>query len=458
MSGVKPLLRERRLSQVECMPACSCVRALIPVLMLALATSPIHAEQSPTPQAARAAMEAKDYAAAETIYRQLLIAGAPSPELLTDLGLSLQLQGRSAEAIHSYSLALRQKFIPETYALLAEERCRMGELDTARPMLARIYREQRNNPRVVSAVASCYLESDEPIESAVVYRTLIEHKEFASDLAIVQLGKSYIRSGQFFAKELSKTPGAEPFLAALRKAPDAGSAGARGAFEEAARVSPYFRPDLDWISAVNLWRQHPKDVALLYLLSVLSAEEGMREIESCESQFPASPYLQQFYADVLADQGHGDEAVAQYEELVRKYPDLSEIHYSLGLLREKRQEWAPAADAFRQQLATYPNDERAAAHLSKCMLQMQQYAAVREFLQPKIHAAHPPEWASLGLAEAEQKLGNSDKAIQILVAAEHAPESDKAVHYRLMRLYAVSGRLDDAKRELALFEAASKQQ
>jgi tetratricopeptide (TPR) repeat protein len=408
-------------------------------------------------QAARHSMDAKDYSAAEQIYRKVIATDSSSAELLTDLGLSLQLQGRSADAIHYYSLALKQRYIPETYSLLAQEKCRMGQLDSLRPMLGKIWREQRENLRVISAVAPCYLDIDEPVESAIIYQTLLDGHQYPPDLAMVQLAKSYIRSGQFFAAKLSKASGSEPFLAALRQAPEAGSTGARSAFPQAARISTHFRPDLDWKAAATLWRQYPQDTALLYLLSVLSAEQGMHQIQICEEQFPESPYLEQFYADVLADQGRGDEAIAEYEKLVRDHPDLSDLHYSLGLLHEKREEWAAAADAFRGQLAAYPNDERAAAHLSKCMLQMEQYAALSDFLSPLMHAEHPPQWASVDLAEAEQKLGHPDDAIRTLTAAEQDPNVDKLVHYRLMHLYTLSNRPADAKREYALFQAAAKQ-
>jgi tetratricopeptide (TPR) repeat protein len=304
-------------------------------------------------------------------------------------------------------------------------------------------------------VAPCYLEIDEPVESAIVYQTLVGSKDYAPDLALVQLAKSYIRSGQFFATKLSKATGSEPFLQALREASTAGSAGARSAFPEAARISRYFQPDLSWADAEQRWRQHPQDTALLYLLSVLSAEEGMRQIELCQEQYPASPYLEQFHADVLADQGQGDEAAAEYEQLMREHPDLSELRYNLGLLREKREEWEAAAKAFREQIAVYPNDERAAAHLSRCMIQMEQYSAARDFLEPRIRADHPPQWASLNLAEADEKLGNPDAAIRVLVTAEREPDADKLVHYRLVHLYSISGRAADAKREFALFQAAS---
>lgn len=331
----------------------------------------------------------------------------------------------------------------------------MGEFDSVRPMLGKIFREDLHNFRVVSAVAPCYLEIDEPVESVVVYEAILKNREYPADLALVQLAKSYIRSGQLFVGKLSKASGSEPFVAALRQASAGGSAGARSAFPQAAGTSPYFKPDLDWNAALNLWRQHPQDTALLYLLSVLSGEQGMQQVQSCEQQFPSSPYLAQFYADMLADQGRGDEAIAQYEQLERDHPDLSELHYNLGLLHEKREEWPAAAQAFQRQLDAYPNDERAAAHLSRCMLQMEQYAQVRDFLAPRMKSEHPPQWASLNLAEAEQKLGDRDAAIKTLVAAEGEPNADKLVHYRLMLLYTLSGRSADAKREYARFQAAN---
>jgi tetratricopeptide (TPR) repeat protein len=426
------------------------------VLAISLFAPSIQAQQAAELQAARQAMEAKQYTVAEKLYRKVLAQTPSSSAVLTDLGLSLQMQGRSADAMRYYSLALKQKYLPETYALLAQEKCRMEDLDGVRPMLDKIFREERQNLRVISVVAPCYLDVDEPVESTVIYQTLLNDKDYPADLSFVQLAKSYIQSGQFFATKLSKAPGSEPFLAALREASSEGTAGARSAFPVAAKMSPYFQPDLSWSDAVDRWRQHPQDITLLYLLSVLSAEQGMRQIEACDEQFPASPYLEQFHADVLADQGHSDEAAAEYEQLMREHPDLSDLLYSLGLLREKREEWEAASEAFRQQLAAYPIDERAAAHLSKCMLQMEQYAALREFLQPLMRAEHPPQWASLNLAEAEQKLGNVKAAIQILVTAEADPSPDKLVHYRLMHLYTISGRSADAKREFALFQAASR--
>jgi superkiller protein 3 len=430
---------------------------MLRIAWLALAATASAAQPSLLDQA-KQAMEAQQYAAAEADYRKALAEDPNSAPLLTDLGLSLQMQGRSAEAMRYYSMALKLRYTPETYALLAEEKCRMGELDEAKPMLDKLFRNERQNLRVASTVAPCYLDIDEPVESAILYQSLVASADYPRDLALVQLGKSYMRSGQMFAALLSKSPDGEPYLAALRQASSQGSDGARSAFAHAEKQSPNFSARLSWSEAVARWRQHPDDTALLYLLSVLSAEEGMKQIEACSEQFPASPYVEEFHADMLADQGRAEEAQSEYEHLMREHPDLSELRYNLGLLHEKRQEWEAAANAFRRQLEAFPRDERAAAHLSRCLLEMQQYAALREFLKPRMSAPHPPQWASLNLAEVEQKLGNTAAAIAILSAAEHEPNADKLVHYRLMHLYTIAGRSADAKREFALFQAASKSQ
>jgi tetratricopeptide (TPR) repeat protein len=427
------------------------------ILLSVLVAATGQAQQPSLLDQARTAIDANHYATAEQLCRQALVNNPQSVGALSTLGLSLHMQGRSSDAIRYYSMALDLGYVPEIYAMLAAEKCRLLDFDGVRPMMKKLYRQERKNFRVISVVASCYLEIDQPVESTVVYQELMNDKDYPEDLALVMLTKSYIQSKQFFDGELNKVPGSEPYLAALRQAPSAGSNAARSEFARAARSSPYFSADLTWPEAVERWRLHPHDAALLYLLSVLSAEQGINQIDVCGERFPNSPYLQQFLADVLADQGHEDEAIEQYEQLIRDHHDLPDLQYSLGKLREKREEWDEASSAFRKQLTAYPTDERAAEHLSWCMLQAKQYAEVQTFLEPKVHSEHPPEWASLNLADAEQKLGHGAAAIQVLVAAEHQPGADKLVHYRLMRLYALAGRSADAKREEALFHAGSPQ-
>ncbi len=417
---------------------------------------PAVAQKAAFLEKAREAMQLSHYGDAEQSYRKALAVAPTSLEALTGLGLSLQMQGRNQEAIHEYTLALQQRYVPETYALLAAERCKVGELSAAKPMLDKLYREQRENLHVAAIVAPCYLEVDEPIESAVFYRLLVGSKEYPEDLAGVQLAKSLIRSGQIFAEKLSKMPDSEPYMDALRKGSAEGSQAAHEAYAFAAKHSPYFRADLDWTGALELWRQHPNDRALLYLLAVLSTEDAIKEIDEMAQRYPESPYVMEFYADALADQGHGKAAIAIYDQLAHDHPELSDVHYRLGLLYEKREEWEKAEAAYREQLKLYPDDQRAVAHLSRCLLQLEDYEAVRKLLAPVVHGQDVPYWARLNLATADERLGDTQAAIQQLVAAERNPHAGKQVHYQLMHLYMLAGRVNDAKREYMLFQQAAK--
>jgi len=130
--------------------------AALLLVLIASSANPTQAQQQSALQSAREAMEANQYSAAEQFYRKALAQAPSSAGVLTGLGLSLQMQGRAAGAMRYYSLALKQGYVPETYALLAEEKCAMGDVDGARPMLGKIFREERKNLRVLSAVLHAF--------------------------------------------------------------------------------------------------------------------------------------------------------------------------------------------------------------------------------------------------------------------------------------------------------------
>ena len=403
--------------------------------------------QSTAADPGRTALERGEYPVAEAAYRNALRGSPRSPELLTDLGITLQLQGRSTDAIAAFEQALKLKSLPRTYALLAEEKCKTRDLDGARPMVARILAKDPFDVRNLALVAPCYLELDEPVEAVQAYSALLTDPEFPSDLAMIQLAKSYLLSGQLFSGRLIAAPGNAIYIQALRNARDHASPDARGAFAEAKRNSTYFNSDLPFLDAVRLWRQHPGDTALLYLLSVLSGEESIRQIELCEDRFPDSPYMQQLRFEMLADQGHEDEAIQGYQQLQQTHPELPELRYSLGMLYRKQRRWDQALAQFREQLARDPQDERSAARVSEALVELTQWSTLRDFLESWVKQKKPPLWAVLDMAEALQNLNDFARAIQLLAPAEKNNMSNKSIHYRLMILYRKTGDLAKVEAE-----------
>jgi len=405
------------------------------------------ASVNPATDPAKAALDRGDYRTAETLYRKALILAPRSPQILTNLGIALQMQGRSTAAISLFEQALQQKHLPRTYALLAEERCKSRDLDGARPMLIQILKEDAADPITLALVAPCYLDLDEPLEAVQVYKNLLTSPAFPHDLALIQLSKAYLLAGQFFYGQLVKAPGSDVYLQAIRTARDQGSPGARGAFDEAARSSPYFRADLSFDDAVLRWRDHPADPALLYLLSVLSSEQSMQQLQACSEQFPDSPYFAQIKLEMLVQQGRQDEAEQGYENLLKTHPELPDLQYSLGMIYRKQRMWEKAAAVFRAQLARDPDDERSAARLSEALEQLGQWTQLRDLLGPRVNQADPPLWASLDMAEAAEKLDDPQTAIRVLASAERTHMSNQAIHFRLIRLYRRVGNTAEAQAE-----------
>jgi len=396
------------------------------------------------------ALQHGDYPSAETLYRQALRQNPGSSELLTDLGIALQMQGRSTDAIHAFEQALKSKNLPRTYALLAEEKCKVRDLDGARPMLKKIIRDNAGDARTIAIVAPCYLDLDEPVDSVKAYTVLLRDDSYPHDLALIQLSKSYLAAAQYFVAKLKELSDSEAYVTALGEASTSGDP--RSAFPVAQRTSSNFHPDLGFDAVLTIWNQHQHDSALLYQLAVISGEQSMRQVELCSQQYPDSPSLAQLKFEMLADQGREDQAVSGFEGLLHTHPELPDLRHDLGMLYRKQHQWDKALAVFRDELSTNPKDERAAARVSEALDQLLRWTELRDFLAPRVHQGETPLWVVLDLAEAQEQLGETRQAISLLSNAESKYPSSRAVHFRLLHLYRSTGETAKATAEAKWFK------
>jgi tetratricopeptide (TPR) repeat protein len=441
----------RRFSAGLILSALGCIPSIC-VLVLAYGLNS-QAESLPVDEA-RDALLRHDYARAEALYRSELLKQPASAELLTDLGIALHMQGRATEAIRAFEQALKQKYFPRTFGLLAEERCISRDYDEARPMLKRILQEDAQNPDVLALVAPCYLDADLPLQAVEVYRALLRDSAYPHDLALIQLAKSYLAATQFFCTRLAAKPEGATYRKAIEQAQKSGDA--RAAFNDAQRASPYFRPDMPFGPVLSLWSHHPDDAALLYQLAVLSGEESMEQVVRCNQSFPDSPYLAQLNFEMLADQGKTDTAISGFEALLKSHPELPELRFDLGMLYRKLRMWDKALAVFHEELSGNPDDERAAARISEALDQLTRWNELRDFLEPRIRQKDPPLWASLDMAEALEQSGDRTEAIRVLLAAESRFPASRAVHFRLLHLYRLSGDMPRAVAESRWFKNPSE--
>jgi tetratricopeptide (TPR) repeat protein len=300
-------------------------------------------------------------------------------------------------------------------------------------MLSKIIRDYAGEARIIAIVAPCYLDLDEPVESVSVYTILLRDVSYPHDLALIQLAKSYLASAQYFVTKLKERTDSNAYVTALGQAGTSGDP--RSAFPMAQRSSPNFHADLGFDAVLTIWHQHQDDPALLYQLAAISGEQSMRQIEICSQLYPDSPYLAQLQFEMLADRGREDEAAVGFEGLLHSHPELPDLRHDLGMLYRKQRQWDKALAVFRDELSANPKDERAAARVSEALVELTQWTELRDFLSPRLHQAKVPLWATLDLAKALEKLGESRKAISLLANAESEYPSSKAVHFRLLHLY-----------------------
>jgi tetratricopeptide (TPR) repeat protein len=398
----------------------------------------------------RTALQHGDYLSAEKLYRQALRQNPGSPELLTDLGIALQLQGLSTDATRAFEQALKLKNLPRTYALLAEEKCKIRDLDGARPMLNRIIRDYAGDAKTIAIVAPCYLDLGEPIESVSAYTGILRDDSYPHDLSLIQLAKSYLAAAQYFVSRLRERSDGKAYVAALGQASTSGDP--RSAFPMAQGASKSFHPDLGFDAVLTIWHQHQEDSALLYQLAVISGEQSMQQIELCGQQYPDSPYLAQLRLEMLAEQGREDEAVSGFLELLHSHPELPDLRYDLGMLYRKQRQWDKALAVFYQELDANPQDERAAARVSEALEQMIKWQELRDFLVPRMQQKSPPLWACLDFAQALEHLGENREAMHVLATALESYPSSKEVHWRLLHLYRVSGDMQKVSAEAKWFK------
>jgi tetratricopeptide (TPR) repeat protein len=440
----------KSLSMISPKQLSRCIVLCLPAILFWLACYAKSQQQEPA-DPGRTALQQGDYASAERLYRQALREDPSSPELLTDLGIALQLQVHSTDAIHAFEQALKLKTLPRTYALLAEEKCKTRDLDGARPMMSKIIRDYPRDAKVIAIVAPCYLDLDEPVDSVRAYTVLLRDESYSHDLALIQLTRSYLAAAQYFVTKLRVHRDSNSYLTTLGEASVSGDA--RGAFPMAQRASPNFHADLGFDAVLAIWHQHQDDPALLYQLAVLAGELSMRQIELCSQQYPDSPYLAKLRFEVLADQGKEDEAVSGFEALLHAHPELPDLRHDLGMLYRKQHQWEKALAVFRDELSVNPKDERAAARVSEALEKLMQWAELRDFLAPRVRNVKPPLWAALDLAEAYEELEEERQAISLLTNAESEYPSSRAVHFRLLHLYRGTGDMPRAVAEAKWFKS-----
>lgn len=148
-------------------------------------------------------------------------------------------------------------------------------------------------------------------------------------------------------------------------------------------------------------------------------------------------------------------AHAKFEELIRRYPDVPNVHYAFGvvLLNEEADR---AIEEFKEELRRTPTHVPAMVQLAFEYIKRSDWAAARPWAEQavRVDATNVPARQAYGQVLLE--LDSVDAAIEQLRAGIAMSPESPILHFTLARAYRKAGRAADAERERLEFQRLDK--
>jgi tetratricopeptide (TPR) repeat protein len=197
-------------------------------------------------------------------------------------------------------------------------------------------------------------------------------------------------------------------------------------------------------------------LAYAYAVSLVKTgnyNEGVRRLKALETTQEKSAEVHALLGQAYADQNEYNTAAQEYRKSLASNSNQPQTHYLLGLALLKSGSPADAVEEFRTALKMSPNDASKKYHLAFSLIQLQQKDEGRELLREVIE--QDPKYADayyeLGKLQLEQ--GETKAAIgSFEIGARLSPDSDY-IHYQLAMAYRRESRVQDAEREIKLYQA-----
>ena len=211
--------------------------------------------------------------------------------------------------------------------------------------------------------------------------------------------------------------------------------------------------------AANLISQleaaYPDTPEVLYAAYRTYADLSGESMLSLSLVAPDSAQMHQLLAHEEAREGNTNGAIGQYRKAIAIDPHLPGVHFELAELLRTSQDPAVKKESeqeYRAAVAENPQDVKAICALAEMAeIKGDTQQAFDDY--SKAVALQPGGAdAKLGLAKVLIEMDQPDKALPLLESSAQLEPTDATVHFRLATLYRKLGRMDDAKREVMLYQ------
>jgi protein O-GlcNAc transferase len=201
----------------------------------------------------------------------------------------------------------------------------------------------------------------------------------------------------------------------------------------------------------------PKDAPVLYQLTLYYKAAAEQTAQRLNELSPDSEWTHALKAQVLEDNQHTDEAIHEFEEVLRKNPGFPGIHFGLGQAYWIKKDSAHAQEQLNLALQEDPEQPLANYYLADLLTDNKQFQDAIPHLQITITAYSQMSRAYFLLGKCYAGTGALQDSLKAFEKALELDPNSKDTHYQLYQLYARLGDKAESQRQLALFEQLTKQ-
>jgi Tfp pilus assembly protein PilF len=215
--------------------------------------------------------------------------------------------------------------------------------------------------------------------------------------------------------------------------------------------------DLEKAAAViaRLRQVAPDSAEVLYAAYRTYSDLAGESMLALSLAAPESAQMHQLLAHENTRQGNTSGAIAQYRKAIAIDPHLPGVHFELAeLLRTSSDETIKkeAEQEYRAALLENSQDEKAVLRLAELDSQKGNTEQSYKEYTKAVELQPADAEAKLGLAKTLIAMNQTDMALALLEDTVKLEPTNATAHYRLATLYRKMGRVDDAKREVELYQ------
>ena len=203
----------------------------------------------------------------------------------------------------------------------------------------------------------------------------------------------------------------------------------------------------------SLLALQPTNTVLLYSAYRLYSDLAGKAMLTLAMTAPGSAQMYMVMARELARHNEGALAIENYRKAIKSDPTLPGLHTELGdvLYHSSDEKLQAEAEAeFKAALAANPEDEKALLMLGKIAEKRGNLQAASTAYSHALALDPNDSDACTELGEVLVLLNQRERAQQMFERAIQIDPSDYVAHYRLAGLYRQSGKLNEAKEQVAL--------